>query len=62
VVGDPVYGRANGPAPRQFLHAARLRFAHPITGEPIEVESSLPGDLQTVLRELGEPAPERPGT
>ena len=62
VVGDPVYGRANGPAPRQFLHAARLRFAHPITGEPIEVESSLPGDLQTVLRGLGEPAPERPGT
>ena len=30
---------------RQFLHAARLAFPHPITGEPVETESPLPDDL-----------------
>ena len=58
VVADPVYGREGGPAPRLFLHAARLRFAHPITGEQIEVRSPLPADLEEVLRALGEPVPE----
>jgi len=56
VVADPVYGREGGPAPRLFLHAARLRFAHPITGEQIEVRSPLPADLEEALRALGEPA------
>ena len=32
VVGDPVYGRADAALGRQFLHAAELRFPHPITG------------------------------
>jgi 23S rRNA pseudouridine1911/1915/1917 synthase len=34
---------------RQFLHAWRLAFAHPITGEPVETESALPPDLQAAL-------------
>jgi hypothetical protein len=38
-----------------FLHAARLEFVHPVTGENIEVESPLPADLQTVLDGLGPP-------
>jgi 23S rRNA pseudouridine1911/1915/1917 synthase len=42
---------------RQFLHAARLAFEHPLTGEPIDVVSPLPPDLAAVLarleRELG---------
>jgi 23S rRNA pseudouridine1911/1915/1917 synthase len=58
VVADPVYGREDGLAPRLFLHAARLRFAHPITGEQIEVESPLPPDLEEARRALGEPAAE----
>jgi 23S rRNA pseudouridine1911/1915/1917 synthase len=62
VVADPVYGREDGLAPRLFLHAARLRFAHPITGRPIEVESPLPPDLEEARRRLGEPAAEGPGT
>ncbi|HSQ36867.1 MAG TPA: RluA family pseudouridine synthase [Acidimicrobiia bacterium] len=57
VVGDPVYGREDSLAARQFLHATRLRFAHPITGEPVVVESPLPLDLVEVLGRLGEPAP-----
>jgi len=52
VVGDRVYGRreANLGLERQFLHAARLAFTHPETGEPIEVESPLPHDLELALR------------
>jgi 23S rRNA pseudouridine1911/1915/1917 synthase len=34
---------------RQFLHAARLAFDHPFTGQRVEVTSPLPADLQTAL-------------
>ncbi len=34
---------------RQFLHATRLAFPHPLTGEPIEVRSPLPADLRHAL-------------
>ena len=34
---------------RQFLHAARLAFPHPLTGEQIDVSSELPDDLQAAL-------------
>ena len=37
---------------RQALHARRLRFAHPDTAEPIEVEAPLPDDMAAVLAEL----------
>jgi 23S rRNA pseudouridine1911/1915/1917 synthase len=52
VVGDPQYGRAGAPdygLERQFLHAARLAFAHPVTGEPLDVRSPLPVDLAGAL-------------
>jgi 23S rRNA pseudouridine1911/1915/1917 synthase len=49
VVGDPVYGVPDPELGRQFLHAWRLAFSHPVTGEPVEVESPLPADLQTAL-------------
>jgi 23S rRNA pseudouridine1911/1915/1917 synthase len=35
---------------RQFLHAARLRFAHPVTGAEVDVSSPLPEDLAAALR------------
>jgi 23S rRNA pseudouridine1911/1915/1917 synthase len=37
---------------RQALHARRLRFLHPRSGEPIEIEAPLPSDMATVLAEL----------
>ncbi len=37
---------------RQFLHAYRLRFEHPVTGEAIELTSGLPEDLGAVLEGL----------
>jgi 23S rRNA pseudouridine1911/1915/1917 synthase len=50
VVGDPEYGTAGMLGlERQFLHATRLAFDHPITGERVEVSSPLPADLQAAL-------------
>ncbi len=49
VVGDQVYGRDRTGLRRQFLHAARLKFRHPRTGEWIEVRSPLPAELQGFL-------------
>lgn len=51
VSGDPLYGEAGRYGlERQFLHAARLAFPHPITGERIDVRSELPQDLREALR------------
>jgi 23S rRNA pseudouridine1911/1915/1917 synthase len=48
--GDAVYGvRADLGLERQFLHAARLAFPHPFTGERVEVTSELPPDLRAAL-------------
>jgi 23S rRNA pseudouridine1911/1915/1917 synthase len=50
VAGDPVYGAAGDLGlERQFLHAFRLAFEHPLTGEPVDVESPLPDDLAGAL-------------
>jgi 23S rRNA pseudouridine1911/1915/1917 synthase len=50
VSGDPVYGVVRDLGlERQFLHAARLAFAHPFTGEPVEADSPLPPDLAAAL-------------
>ena len=50
VAGDPEYGTADQLGlTRQFLHAARLAFAHPVTGAPVDVSSPLPPDLRAVL-------------
>jgi 23S rRNA pseudouridine1911/1915/1917 synthase len=49
VVGDRTYGVQGLGLDRQFLHACRLAFAHPFTGETIAVESPLPADLAKAL-------------
>ena len=63
LVGDPVYGGRlhipGGCSPalaemlrhfkRQALHAARLGFIHPITGEEVSWEVPLPDDMQGLL-------------
>jgi 23S rRNA pseudouridine1911/1915/1917 synthase len=68
VVGDPVYlrripGAAKSVAasargllldfPRQALHAARLGFKHPRTGEMLSFETPIPPDMQSLLDALG---------
>jgi 23S rRNA pseudouridine1911/1915/1917 synthase len=44
ILGDEVYGkRANYP--RQMLHAWKLAFSHPRTGEPVSFQSPIPADF-----------------
>jgi 23S rRNA pseudouridine1911/1915/1917 synthase len=50
VSGDPQYGTPGRfGLTRQFLHAARLAFPHPVTGDPVDVRSDLPPDLVAAL-------------
>jgi 23S rRNA pseudouridine1911/1915/1917 synthase len=63
IVGDRVYGgrlalpkgateelkSALRAFPRQALHAARLRFAHPVTRKTVECAAPLPPDMQQLL-------------
>jgi 23S rRNA pseudouridine1911/1915/1917 synthase len=37
---------------RNFLHAASLAFAHPVTGRPLAFEAPLPEQLQLFLKQL----------
>ncbi len=50
VVGDVIYGHPQPPQPpRQFLHAAYLAFAHPVSGAWLVFEAPLPSDLAAFL-------------
>lgn len=50
LVGDPTYGgEKKYGLERQFLHARRLAFAHPVSGERLSFESELPADLAAAL-------------
>ncbi len=42
---------------RNFLHAARLEFQHPVTGKLLQLESPLPGELEAFLVRLEPPVP-----
>jgi 23S rRNA pseudouridine1911/1915/1917 synthase len=51
VAGDPEYGApGRHDLRRQFLHAARLAFPHPLRGAAVDVSSPLPPDLAAALR------------
>jgi 23S rRNA pseudouridine1911/1915/1917 synthase len=54
ILGDRAYGGGGDEAmrvglARPFLHAWRLRFRHPVTGEQVSLEDPLPEDLVDVL-------------
>jgi 23S rRNA pseudouridine1911/1915/1917 synthase len=56
VCGDPEYTGRRGPdlgLTRQFLHATRLRFVHPVTGAEVDITSDLPADLAEALLRAG---------
>lgn len=54
LVADALYGGAPlGGLRRQALHAWRLAFAHPVTGQPLCLYSDLPHDLAEAGRLLG---------
>ena len=61
VVGDTLYGAPRQPKiasalvqplARNFLHAARLNFLHPITGKAVAVRAPMPAELVDYLRNL----------
>jgi 23S rRNA pseudouridine1911/1915/1917 synthase len=57
LVGDPLYGSdpklaAKLDLGRQWLHAVRLGFSHPISGEWVEFSSDYPSDLEIALGRL----------
>jgi 23S rRNA pseudouridine1911/1915/1917 synthase len=65
IAGDDLYGGRRTPScsrkearaaldafPRPALHAARLAFRHPATGDPLSFESPLPADLESLLAAL----------
>lgn len=56
---DPTLARRLGLS-RQWLHATRLAFAHPGTGERVEFHSPYPEDLTLALERLRGEAPESP--
>jgi 23S rRNA pseudouridine1911/1915/1917 synthase len=63
VLGDPVYGPRPAVAAalgldRPALHAGRLAFAHPVTGEQVDVTEPLPGDLAAALGRAGIAVPD----
>ncbi|MDF2839147.1 MAG: pseudouridine synthase [Evtepia sp.] len=55
VLGDPVYGskKPYPGLPGQCLHARRLSFRHPRTGEVLTLESPLPDYFLEVLKKIG---------
>jgi 23S rRNA pseudouridine1911/1915/1917 synthase len=54
ILGDALYGGkseiAGQPVPRVLLHARRLELVHPLTGQPMTIESPLPEDFSRALR------------
>ena len=59
LVGDSLYaGPMNMGIERQALHAFRLSFEHPITGESLSFEAPLPDDMVNLLAGLGLKRPE----
>lgn len=54
LVSDEVYGgKPAAGMVRQALHACRLAFIHPVTGESLEFLAPLPGDMLAALDQLG---------
>jgi RluA family pseudouridine synthase len=52
IAGDFLYGGKSSEVPRLMLHAQVLALQHPLTGEPLRIEASLPKDFQSVIGKL----------
>lgn len=57
VLGDPLYGSMSAnqrfKIGRQMLHAWRVRFVHPVTGQEIALEAPIPPDMKQLMEKLG---------
>jgi 23S rRNA pseudouridine1911/1915/1917 synthase len=62
LVGDTLYGgRPEPELGRFFLHARALGVTHPVTGQPVWVQSPLPPELEAALERHGLRAPSPSG-
>ncbi|WP_075441950.1 RluA family pseudouridine synthase [Selenomonas ruminantium] len=52
LLGDDLYGGTRELINRQALHACRLSFTHPMTGQAICIEAPLPADMQRIVSTL----------
>lgn len=52
VYADPLYGKAIEDE-RLWLHAEKLSFTHPVSGEELTFEASIPADLRAAAESLG---------
>lgn len=56
ILGDSLYGNETlnqyYGASRQMLHAAKMRFCHPISGQELEVNAPVPPDMQRFIRKM----------
>jgi 23S rRNA pseudouridine1911/1915/1917 synthase len=52
LLGDAVYGKRSPLLSHHFLHAQRLAFRHPTTGEPLDFQVPLPPELESVVEGL----------
>jgi len=52
LLGDDLYGGSTELIKRQALHASRLLFTHPVSGETIDITSPLPADFNLLLDRL----------
>jgi 23S rRNA pseudouridine1911/1915/1917 synthase len=56
VLGDKIYGKKHAKAfLRQMLHAWKLGFQHPRTGEWKNFEATLPNDFENAIKSLPSP-------
>ncbi len=53
IYGDPVYGKPEKGIEGQCLHARKIGFVHPVTGEWLSFDSPLPEYFEAVLRRVG---------
>ena len=53
ILGDTTYGNSTDGVKRQMLHAYRLKFIHPITGEEMVVTAPLPEDFKQAVKKVG---------
>jgi len=50
LVGDDLYGNKSELINRQALHAYRVEFIHPVTGEKMEFVAEIPDDMEKIMK------------
>ena len=57
LLGDEFYGAPDTHLPRHALHAAKMTFPHPVTGDVLEITAPIPADMAALIeKEFGKEA------